>query len=209
MGATASLQEHFVVEAVMPEPVTLNIYNVGTSSEVQAINKILRVLGTGAFHCGVEVYGVEWSYRGNIPGLPGVFSRRPRDCEGHTYSESVFMGMTLMCRSNVEDTIAVLTGEWPGTKYDVLKFNCCHFCDKFCNILGVGPIPDWITNLASTGAAILDAGDYLGARTVSFGDKVDRAVCGPAMMVGTQQVACANCLCAQTASRQTYVVEVM
>lgn len=179
MGATPSLRKDSD-DIAEPTPVILHIYNVGTSSEVQAMNKILRVLGSGAFHCGVEVFGNEWSYRGAGYGLPGVFSRRPRDCEGHVYTESVKMGMTMLPRRHVHDVIRVLSREWPGHKYDLLKFNCCHFCDAFCQLLGVGRIPAWITHLAGTGAALVETGSYLSRRTKSFGERVDTALCGQA-----------------------------
>jgi hypothetical protein len=80
----------------------------------------------------------------------------------------------------VHDVIRVLSREWPGHKYDLLKFNCCHFCDAFCQLLGVGRIPAWITHLAGTGAALVETGSYLSRRTKSFGERVDTALCGQA-----------------------------
>jgi len=209
MGASASNDQVEHIEIAVPVPVTLNIYNVGTSEEVRAINKVLRVLGTGAFHCGVEVYDSEWSYRGTGFGMPGVFSRRPRQCEGHIYSESVSMGVTLMSRRHVHDVIRVLSRDWPGSKYDLLKYNCCHFCDAFCKLLGVGQIPGWITNLASTGAAIMETGEYIGRRTISFGDKVDSAFCGQISVTpgspSAASVSCGVCLCGPGAGGRNLV----
>jgi len=202
MGATTSTRKE-PEEVSEPTPVILHIYNVGTSSEVRAMNKILRVLGTGAFHCGVEVYSNEWSYRGAGYGLPGVFSRRPKDCEGHVYSESVKMGMTVLPRRHVHDVIRVLSREWPGHKYDLLKFNCCHFCNAFCQLLGVGRIPTWITNLAGTGAALVDTGTYISRRTKSFGDRVDTALCGQVQgscpSLAGEAMICGDCFCGATA----------
>lgn len=195
------------VEVLGPTPVTLHIYNVGTSNEVQAINKVLRVLGTGAFHCGVEVYGTEWSYRATSFRIPGVFSRRPRDCEGHIYSESVPMGMTMMSFRHVHEAIRVLSEDWLGTKYDLLKRNCCHFCDVFCHVLGVGTIPAWITSLASTGAAIIETRDYIGRRTISISDKME-SLCGvptPMPSSPTAAYTCTGCLCTPAAAPRCMV----
>lgn len=41
------------------EPVRLNIYDLGKSNTVQSLNGWLKPVGIGAFHCAVQVYGVE------------------------------------------------------------------------------------------------------------------------------------------------------
>merc|ERR1712194_720802 len=38
--------------------------------------------------------------------------------------------------------------EYPGHDYDLLRRNCTHFADDFCQRLGVGGIPGWIHRLA-------------------------------------------------------------
>merc|ERR1719229_582486 len=54
---------------------------------------MLRPFGTGVFHCGVEVFGKEWSFRGTEVGT-GVFWCLPQNCSAHTYVETVYMGYT-------------------------------------------------------------------------------------------------------------------
>jgi len=140
--------------------VTLHIYDVGRledlgPSGVQALNRCLRPLGTGAFHCGVEVFGQEWSFRSDSRGT-GVDACRPKRCEDHTYSDSMHMGHTPLSKPEVLELIFVLEKEWPGISYDSLRRNCCHFCDTLCVQLGVGHLPPWITNLANVGAALID-----------------------------------------------------
>merc|ERR1712060_603032 len=44
--------------------------------------------------------------------------------------------------------------DWPGSDYDLLRHNCCHFSDALCQALGVGPIPGWVTSLAGVGAML-------------------------------------------------------
>jgi len=57
-----------------PEPVTLNIYNLGGSSCSRSLNALLKPFGTGAFHCGVQVYDREWSFSDTSTGEgDGVF----------------------------------------------------------------------------------------------------------------------------------------
>lgn len=151
-----------------PVPVTLHIYDIGTSGVGYGINKLLRPLGTGVFHCGVEVYGCEWSYSDTTTGVgDGVFCSRPRMCEGHTYCESVPMGRTATSEEEVLQLIEMLKADWPVYAYDVLAHNCCHFSDEFCQRLGVGSIPTWVMNLAGAGAAVAAAGDTTCCRQVA------------------------------------------
>jgi len=158
MGAEASsaqMQPPTTPQAAAPKAyVTLHLYDFLTSGEGQALNGVLRQLGTGAFHCGVEVYGKEWSFRGrSSPGGSGVFWIHPKSAS-KSYRESVQMGKTSMSEEDVQRLLRMLMKQWPSNNYDILKRNCCHFSDQFCQRLGVGNIPTWITNLANTGKSI-------------------------------------------------------
>jgi len=125
-------------------------------------------LGTGVFHCGVEIYGFEWSYSDTTTGLgDGVFASRPRCCPGHDYCESVDMGTMNMTETEVARLIKLLKKEWPVHEYSTLKKNCCHFSNEFCQRLGVGSIPAWIMNLAGAGEAIAASGDLTCCRQVA------------------------------------------
>jgi len=152
--------------------VYLHVYDLGTSGEGQALNSVLKALGTGAFHCGVEVYGKEWSFRGRICGGTGVFSSRPRCCINHTYNETVHMGDTCLSPSEVSRLLGSLQREWAGQSYDTLRHNCCHFSDSFCRHLGVGSIPGWVTNLAQAGVYVVDAGHSINTHRKSFSDAI-------------------------------------
>lgn len=150
------LQEHVKPAAAM---VTLHIYNVGTSRRWSTLNALLGSFGTGAFHCGVEIYGAEWSYAdvAGVPsrvGLTGIFVCGPRKCEGHTYCQSLEMGTTHTSEYEVLRCTRLMEKEWTALKYDLLHRNCCHFCSEFCRRLSVGDIPDWVTALAGMGAAV-------------------------------------------------------
>merc|ERR1740123_1027546 len=122
------------------------------------MNRVLRPIGSGAFPCGVEVYGKEWSFRRSTTSTTGIFWVYPRCCPGASYCEPVSMGNTCMSPDQVASLLTGMSIEWPGVSYSLLKRNCCDFCDDLCKQLGVGPIPSWATHLAKTGAAILDEG---------------------------------------------------
>eukprot|EP00930_Biecheleria_cincta_P088733 TRINITY_DN77990_c0_g1_i1.p1 TRINITY_DN77990_c0_g1~~TRINITY_DN77990_c0_g1_i1.p1 ORF type:complete len:302 (-),score=47.11 TRINITY_DN77990_c0_g1_i1:14-880(-) len=136
-----------------PTPVTLQIYDVSGNAAIKNVNQIFRVMGTGAFHAAVEVYGQEWSF-GYTPDGSGVFSCPPRGCTAHSYREPVPMAETDMSEREVQALLVQLADEWPGKDYDLLRKNCCHFSDEFCRRLGVGSVPAWVTNLAGAGATL-------------------------------------------------------
>jgi len=144
-------------------PVELHVYNIGTSGRGDMVNRLLRPFGTGAFHCGVEVYSSEWSFSDTTSRkeTTGVFKCAPRECKGHTYSQSVSMGRTSCSEAEVLAIVDRLQQDWLANDYDLVRRNCCHFADEFCWRLGVGAIPAWVTHLAGVGASIEDAGDRL------------------------------------------------
>mmetsp|Transcript_58665 Transcript_58665/g.166775 ORF Transcript_58665/g.166775 Transcript_58665/m.166775 type:complete len:283 (+) Transcript_58665:112-960(+) len=159
-------------EPRVPEPVVLNIYNLGTTGSGYALNLVLRPLGTGLFHCGVEVYGREWSYADNSqPGSlrkdTGVFCCVPCNCEGHSYTQSVQMGRTGASEAEVLRLLRLLRPSWPVEGYDTLTKNCCHFCDELCQRLGVGSVPAWAVSMADAGAAVAAHGDVTCCREVA------------------------------------------
>jgi len=102
----------------------------------------------------VEVYGAEWSFGYTDDGGSGIFSCDPGECGEHTYREAVAMGATCLREEDVILLLSALAQDWQGEDYDILHRNCCHFSDTLCRRLGVGPIPDWITNLAGAGAQV-------------------------------------------------------
>jgi len=129
--------------------VTLNVYDLGTSGAVRALNRVLRDFGSGAFHCGVEVLGHEWSY-----GHCGIVSSPPRDCMGHNFSEAVTMGMTNLALKDICKMVRMLEKDWSASKYDIMTHNCCHFGNQLCLDLGVGSVPSWVMRLANTGSSV-------------------------------------------------------
>lgn len=176
-SSTLSMQAPFVVR--MPFPVTLHVYDLGVLEGVQVINRVLTALGTGAFHCGVQVHGREWSYQGsNAQYLGGVFAAAPRRCQGHSYCESIPMGDTVYSSSEVLSIVNSLRKDWRGATYDTLRRNCCHFSEALCIQLGSGSIPDRIKSLAATGAAIVEIGEYFNSCAQSAATEVGGQIAG-------------------------------
>merc|ERR1712226_1092061 len=87
--------------------------------------------------------------------------------EDHAYLESIALGNTQMSELDVIRMLRQLELEWSGKDYDIMRKNCCHFADRLCTLMGVGPIPSWTTSLAGTGAAIAETGESLDLRRLS------------------------------------------
>jgi len=154
-----------------PLSVKLHVYDVGMSSSLGLLNKLLRPIGSGAFHCGVEVLGAEWSFTDIVDPIKrlgtGVFVCPPQQCPGHIYSESVPMGKAYTSELELCKMIKHMEREWQCRAYDALTHNCCHFVNEFCVRLGLGAIPAWITHLAAIGAQAEDVTDTTCCRTMS------------------------------------------
>lgn len=134
-------------------PVVLNIYDVGTDPTIEKLNEFLTAVGTGAFHAGVEVYGIEYSYGFKRHGS-GVFFNEPKQCKVHHYRESISMPETDVTEKEFMDIVMKMKREWPGVEYDLLRHNCVCFSKALCIALGVGDIPSWLNNLAGAGASL-------------------------------------------------------
>lgn len=137
------------------QPVLLHVYDATERPDVQCLNNCLAVLAMGIFHCGIEVYGSEYSFRKCTFGT-GVFRCQPRQSEGHTFCESVYVGMTGLSQVAVQHLIKLLENDWPGNAFDVMKCNCCHFCERFSELLGTDGLPMWVKNMTETSACIKD-----------------------------------------------------
>ena len=144
------------------EAVLLNIYDLGDSTTIRRLNVMLKPLGGGAFHAAIQVYGREWSFGGmgsedDDGEESGIWSCSPQKCRQHTFRESISLGTTMLSEIEVLKLLTEICEEWPMNSYDLLRRNCCHFCEEFCGLLGVGHLPEWVLNLASAGAVVDDS----------------------------------------------------
>lgn len=88
-----------------------------------------------------QVYGEEeWSF-GFCEYGSGVFSCPPSKNPMYTYREKIVLGETECSILKVNQILRELSREWPGSSYDLLSKNCNHFCDIFCELLGVPKLP--------------------------------------------------------------------
>ncbi|OMO68388.1 hypothetical protein CCACVL1_19981 [Corchorus capsularis] len=156
----------------MMTDVILHIYDVTnsgsdkTNSTILQINKIFKDgIGLGGiFHSAVQVYGDdEWSF-GFCEQGSGVFSCPSGKNPMYTYRESIILGKTNFSKSKVNQILRELSREWPGTSYDLLSKNCNHFCDEFCERLGVPKLPGWVNRFANAGDAAVEIAETTALR---------------------------------------------
>merc|ERR1719487_2411163 len=87
----------------------------------------------------------------------GIFWHEPHDHDVHIFRKSIFMGHTSLASWEVDQVLEEMQDEWQALSYDLLRKNCVHFADKFCQLLGVGPIPEEIRWLCTATATGVDA----------------------------------------------------
>lgn len=136
--------------------VVLRIYDVTRKQVVHGVNDVLQHLGGGAYHAGVEIYCKEYSFGGGFSHKSGVNCCQPKRNSAHRYRKGIRMGTTIMSEDQVKLVIAKLeeSEEWRECDYDLLRRNCCHFCNTLCQKLGVGSVPAWVTELAGICAGL-------------------------------------------------------
>ncbi|KAG6514360.1 uncharacterized protein LOC121970102 [Zingiber officinale] len=148
--------------------VVLHVYDVTNSGSEKTNNTILQInrifkdrIGLGGiFHSAIQVYGdEEWSF-GFCEQGSGVFSCPPSRNPMYTYRERIVLGETDCSIFDVNMMLRELSQAWPGQSYDLLAKNCNHFCDTFCERLGVPKLPGWVNRFANAGdTAVVVAGN--------------------------------------------------
>lgn len=139
--------------------VRLHIYDVSQSENIQRINRVLAHKSSplkigGAFHAGIEVNGLEWSFGfSSKESMSGVSCCEPRSHHQHHYRQTLRLGYSRVPSKDIPALISTMIEEYPGRGYDLLRRNCCHFADDFSKRLGVGGIPSWVHRLARLGAS--------------------------------------------------------
>lgn len=159
--------------------VELNIYDV--QSRLAKFNKALtKQFHAGAYHGGVVVYlkdigPKEFSFGGCDEGS-GIFTVEPKQATQFKYEKTIEMGHTPLSTDKVIDILERMESEWPGKSYSLIKRNCCHFSEAFCEELGVPrPFPSWVNRLAKTGAKIDHDIDRVMHKAYATGKKINRS----------------------------------
>ncbi|CCW66067.1 unnamed protein product [Phytomonas sp. Hart1] len=126
--------------------VTLNVYSL-TDKNVHFWR-----FGLGIFHCGVVIYGIEWSY-GEVsdnPNASGLFCVHPGMAAGALH-KTFTLGRTQKSPMQVDTILHRLENEWRSCDYHILHHNCNHFAQRLCDLLSTSEklkIPAWCNRIA-------------------------------------------------------------
>jgi len=106
----------------------------------------------GAYHCGVEVLGCEWTFQASVDdehGVTGVVGHRPIKHPRHVFRETIKLGDTPMSVPQVVKLLTNFGGNWPASSYHFLYNNCTDFAAAFVAALHVPcKFPEWVHGLA-------------------------------------------------------------
>merc|ERR1719353_723542 len=135
--------------------VYLHVYDLGPFSKwfVNSWNDP-KESGFGAFHVGIEVLGVEWSFQamidcGDDNTMTGVMCHTPKSHPRHVYRESIWLGGSPLCANEICNVLARLERDWPARSYHFLSHNCTDFAEALCECLALPtPFPAWAHGLA-------------------------------------------------------------
>jgi len=162
----------------LPEPVYLQVYDLGQRYLTQTFNSLVR--SYGAFHSGIEVFNSEWSFGMTFEKeSTGVIENDPRAHPDHTYKETICVGYTRYSRVEVLAIVDHMMIDWPGCTYHFLTRNCHHFSEELCGRLLKTTelcLPSWLNELALTGAATLAVGYDGGEVIYDLFNTVNRTV---------------------------------
>lgn len=134
----------------------LHVYDLGPVSRWALNSWSGHQPGLGAFHCGVEVLGVEWSFQalmdvGDNEGATGITCHAPKCHPRHGYRESVFMGDSPMRRNEIARVLIGLERSWPARRYHFINNNCTDFAECISKALRApNPFPSWVHGLAKS-----------------------------------------------------------
>lgn len=95
-----------------PTKVYANVYDLNPQ------NEYLYHVGLGAYHTGLEVHGVEWTFASGS----GIFSHAPKAASGARFRERIYIGDTAKSSREIESLVSRIRGDWPGSKYNLIRW---------------------------------------------------------------------------------------
>jgi len=119
----------------------------------------------GAFHCGVEVMGLEFSFQavaGSMEALDvsGLTWHEPKSHPRHLYRESIPLGLSPLGALEISELLEGLERRWPARSYNCFSRNCTDFAATLVDGLKVPkPFPAWIHGIAKRLVALGAAGE--------------------------------------------------
>lgn len=120
--------------------VYLNVYDL-------VDNQYLFPLGLGAYHSGVQLGSLEYTYAGGS----GVYTMDPRSAPGAVFRESIEMGKFQGTSAQLDAILMELRALFSPNDYHILKQNCNTFAEQFVWKLCTVRIPGYVNRMAALG----------------------------------------------------------
>ena len=118
--------------------------------DLSEYNSLAESIGSGIYHVGIQVAGLEWSFGACDDGT-GIFFVEPRTCSIGTFKESVLLGETHMEAEDILVILYEMAPKWLGPDYHVLEKNCLKFSQSFLDQIVAGAkIPAYATATADS-----------------------------------------------------------
>lgn len=109
--------------------------NAQYNNAIKQFNNLLVSLNVGGIlHGAIELYGYEYSF-GFCPEGSGVYRCKPTQNPMYRYRSTHSLGTTTVTEDDFRTIIRTLMRTWPGTSYDLITRNCCHFCEDLAGTL--------------------------------------------------------------------------
>ena len=129
--------------------VWLHVYDLGPVTG-KLNEMVLRQANLGAFHCGIEVLGDEWSFQcfydaWDDPTISGVVQNKPTLHPKFPYCESLMLGHTPLSDDSIFFIVDMLKQQWPANSYHLISRNCVTFVEELARALQAPePFPSWV-----------------------------------------------------------------
>ena len=118
--------------------VVLNVY------DLSPYNYYVYWLGFGAYHSGLQLGGVEYSFGGNDTEGSGVYEISPLSEGAANFRQSIFLGKTTLSHAERTRILDQLRFEFKGRSYNLLHRNCNHFTNQLSLRLLGRSIPGFV-----------------------------------------------------------------
>mmetsp|Transcript_16460 Transcript_16460/g.37962 ORF Transcript_16460/g.37962 Transcript_16460/m.37962 type:complete len:223 (+) Transcript_16460:131-799(+) len=126
--------------------VALSVYSLHGAG---VLNSVCEHIGLGgAYHVGVELYCLEWSYGWCAEGT-GVYNVSIGCSPEGQFKERIRLGRTPFAAGEVMEILGELRRQWPGQSYHPLRQNCVHFSAELVRQLRIAEFPEWANSLAT------------------------------------------------------------
>ena len=158
----------------------LNVY------DLSPYNYYVYWFGFGAYHSGLQLGGIEYSFGGNDTDSTGVYEVLPRSEAAH-FRQSLFLGKTTLSLAERTRVLDQLRFEFKGRSYNVLYRNCNHFTNQLSLRLLGRPIPGFVNRGAGCISCFRCCLPKALAPPVSEGRAVQLAFAGMGKTIGGEE----------------------